>query len=327
MRLQSKNVFIAFAFAASAIFFCLLSVRFAEPDFSPLSEIVDIGKIPEKPAGTLRIASMNCKNYLSTNRYTADGRFKRRWAKPRAERAAMWKLFDVIRPDVVALQEVGDEAHLDELAGDLARETGLAFPHRVCLNGRDTHRRIGIISRLPFETVFRFPEEEIMSRGLLGVQISAGTKPLRIFTVHLKSKLSRSAEDPECAAERLAEADYVGKELDRSGGEYCILLGDFNDFPESEPVRRITKNCGMRRLNLRDSSGETWTYRYLKMNEKRVFDHFFISREAEKFKLPNSERIADEAFARKTLPGGKLVYASDHRMIFADFLFPQEAGR
>lgn len=324
MRFRLKNLLIAFAFTVSAIFFCVLSRSFdvseskTFPDTKPSCVCV-----PEKRAGTIRIASMNCRNYLSTNRYTADGKFKRRWAKPLAERAAMWQVFDTIRPDVVALQEIGDQTHLDQLADDLARKTGLAFPHRICLNGRDTNRRIGIISRVPFESVFRFPEEEKMSRGILGAEILAGTHRLRIFTVHLKSKISRSDDDPECAAERLAEADCAGKKLAVHGGEFCILLGDFNDFAESEPLLCFARESGMKRLDLRDSFGETWTYRYFKENEKRTFDHFFVSPESGKFVVPESGKIADEALAQKKLPDGKTVYASDHRMIFADFEFPQ----
>lgn len=321
MRFRLKNVFIAFAFAVSAIFFCLLSRVYREPKALPRAELPAV-VVPEKSAGTLRVASMNCKNYLSTNRYTADGKYKRHWAKPRAERAAMWKLFGAIAPDIAALQEIGDEAHLDELARDLARETGLEFPYRVCLHGRDTHRRIGIISRIPFEKLFRFPETEKMSRGLLGAEVLAGTKRLRIFTLHLKSKLSRSEDDPECAAERLAEADCAGTKLAEIAGEYCILLGDFNDFPESAPVKRIQQTSGMARSDLRDSRGESWTYRYRKMNEKRTFDHCFISPNLEKFMLPQSGKIADEALGEEMLSDGTRVYASDHRMIFVDFLFP-----
>jgi endonuclease/exonuclease/phosphatase family metal-dependent hydrolase len=320
MPLRLKNLFIAFAFVVSAIFFCILSRSFGDAQALPTTESVSV-RVPEKEPGTLRIASMNCKNYLSTNRYTADGKFKRRWAKPLAERAAMWQVFDAIRPDVVALQEIGDQAHLDELAGDLARETGLAFPYRVCLDGRDSNRRIGIVSCVPFEKVFRFAEKERMSRGILGVEIRAGTERLRVFTVHLKSKLSRSDDDPECDAERLEEADCVGRKLAGFVDEFCVLLGDFNDFPESAPLLCVAQKSGMRRLELRDSCGEAWTYRYFKMNEKRTFDHFFISPKLVKFKVPQGEGIADEALSRKVLPDGTTVYASDHRMIFADFSF------
>ena len=155
MRPRLKNLFIAFAFAVSAIFFCLLSRGFNDSG-EPTILQVSAPRAPGKPTGSLRIASMNCKNYLSTNRYTADGKYKRRWAKPLAEREAMWQLFAAIRPDLVALQEIGGQAHLDQLAGDLLRETGLEFPHRVCLEARDQSRRIGIISAVPFKTVFRY---------------------------------------------------------------------------------------------------------------------------------------------------------------------------
>ena len=322
MRPRLKNLFIAFAFAVSAIFFCLLSRGFNDSG-EPTILQVSAPRAPGKPTGSLRIASMNCKNYLSTNRYTADGKYKRRWAKPLAEREAMWQLFAAIRPDLVALQEIGGQAHLDQLAGDLLRETGLEFPHRVCLEARDQSRRIGIISAVPFKTVFRYPEEELMSRGVLGVEVAAGTQRLRVFTLHLKSKISRSEADPECAAERLAEARCAAERIAESGGTLYILAGDFNDTPESDAVTSLIQENALKRLDLKDSRGETWTYRHFKTNKKDTFDHFLISSDLAAFKVKDSGKIADEALAKRALSDGTGAYASDHRMIFADFFFPQ----
>lgn len=321
-----RNVLIAFAFAAGAIFFCFLSRRLPEPiaPYEIRSECADF--IAEKTAGSVRIASVNCKNYLTTNRYTSDGKYKRRWAKPLAEREAMWQAFAVVRPDVVALQEIGEEKHLDELTADLLRKYGLEFPYKVCLSGRDTHRRIGIISRIPFEQILRYPEPEKMSRGLLGVELLAGARSLYVFTLHLKSKISRSEDDPECARERLDEARCVGKILAEYTNEYCVLLGDFNDLPESPPVQSVARESAMKRVDLKDSRGESWTYRYLKMNEKRIFDHLFVSPKTERIKVPQSGKIADDDWAKKVLPDGQTVYASDHRMIFVDLLFPKESS-
>ena len=324
MRSRLKTLFIAFAFAVSAIFFCLLSRGFNDAGTPAVLQLV-APHVPEKATGSLRVASMNCKNYLSTNRYTADGKYKRRWAKPLAEREAMWQLFVAIRPDIVALQEIGDETHLAQLAGDLSREAGLEFPYRVCLEARDSSRRIGIISSVPFETVFRCPETELMSRGLLGVEVAVGEHRLRVFTLHLKSKISRSEADPECAAERLAEARRAAERIAESRGPFCILVGDFNDAPASEAVICLTQEGTLKRLDLKDSRGDGWTYRYFKTNEKDTFDHFLISPELAAFKVSGSGKVADEALARRMLPDGTSVYASDHRMIFADFSFPPNA--
>lgn len=314
-----KKILIALAFAACAIFFCILSrnVTDPEPQRLPAAET-----FAEKSAGRVRIASMNCRNYLTTNRHTADGKYKRRWAKPLAEREAMRRVICEMKPDVLALQKIGDEKHLDQLAEDLLRKTGMAFVHRACLKGRDTHRRVGIISRIPFEKVLEFPEKEKMSRGVLGAEFRFGERRLRVFTLHLKSKINRTPDDPECAGERRNEAVCAGKILSAAGGELCVLLGDFNDTPESEPIRALARESGLKRLVPSDSSGETWTYCYRKTDEKKTFDHYFISPQLEKFKIPQSEKIADDEFSRIILSDGKIVYASDHRMIFADFLLP-----
>lgn len=319
MKTPLKLVLIAIAFLCAVACFCALSrCRVPEEKYKPQTRFSPVEKAP----GTLRIASLNCKNYLCTNRYTDDRIYKRYWAKPHGERAALWKLIKEVRPDVLALQEIGSGKHLFQLSEDIKRETGIAFPHYVCLSGRDAHRRIGILSRLPLAKVLKFKEPDKMSRGLLGVAVECGKIRLHIFTLHLKSKLQRTPEDPECNAERLAEARRVREILKHTATPYFVLIGDFNDFPESDPVRVFSNWSQCRRMDLSDSNGMRWTYRNFKYNYKHTFDHCFVSRQLENFYVPGSGKIADEAVSSFRIADNRIVYASDHRMIFADFAFP-----
>lgn len=276
-----------------------------------------VASVPEKSAGTLRIASVNTFNYLSTNRRTDDGVYKRRWAKPQSERAALTRLILSVNPDVLALQEIGGNKQVNQLADDVERAGGAAFPHRVVLHGRDTARRVAVLSRLPFRDVFRFYEKNTMCRGLLGVEIAAGTRPLRVFTLHLKSKLTRSPEDPECARERLSEARRVRELLGTAGGNAFVLLGDFNDTPESAPVRIFSEGGFLRRLDLTDSAGERWTYANSRFGYSSIFDHIFLSPQ-----LRGNGCVSDAALSRVRSPLGMSVSASDHRMVFVDVEFP-----
>lgn len=319
MKTTLKFVFLASAFCIAVALFCALS-RCSVPEDVPAPKASFPGF--EKTPETLRIASLNCKNYLSTNRYTDDRIYKRYWAKPRGERAALWKLIEKVRPDILALQEIGGNKHLFQLSEDIKRETGIVFPHYICLSGRDTHRRIGILSRLPLTRVLKFKEVDRMSRGLLGVAVECPKIRLHIFTLHLKSKLQRSPQDPECNAERLAEAKRVREILEQMKAPYFVLLGDFNDLPESAPVRIFSNWTRCRRLDLSDSNGLRWTYRNFKHNYEHTFDHCFISRSLETFYVPASGKITDEAISFLRLDKEHVVYASDHRMIFADFAFP-----
>lgn len=311
-----------FAFFAGALAFCALArceaLREAEGVAPPpVAALPEPGfAVPEKRAGTLRVASINSFNYLSTNRRTDDGVYKRHWAKPRSEREALRRLVLAVNPDVLAVQEIGGRGLLDQLAQDVEAAGGVAFPHRVVLNGRDTHRRVALLSRLPFREIFRSPEKDAMTRGVLGAEVAApGMRPIRVFTLHLKSKITRDASDPECAAERLAEARRARTVLRRLGGNACVLLGDFNDGPESAPVRAFSEDGFLRRLDSRDSEGSSWTYSSSKYG-RSVFDHIFLSPT-----LSGEGRVADEALSRVRAPHGGFVRASDHRMVFCDVAF------
>ncbi|MGN0834732.1 MAG: endonuclease/exonuclease/phosphatase family protein [Candidatus Spyradosoma sp.] len=315
----------AAAFAAGAWAFCALArcdaLRDADVGGGALpaagiSAPEAAAPVPEKRAGTLRVASINSFNYLSTNRRTDDGVYKRRWAKPRSEREALRRLILAVNPDVLAVQEIGGRGQLDQLALDL-EGAGAAFPHRVVLIGRDTQRHVALLSRLPFREIFRFPEKDAMSRGLLGAEVAApGMRPVRVFTLHLKSKITRDESDPECAAERLAEARRARALLLRFGGNAFALLGDFNDEPESAPVRAFAEGGLLRRLDSRDSAGAPWTYSNSRYGYRSVFDHVFLSPT-----LRGEGRVADEALSRVRSPSGGAVSASDHRMVFCDVSF------
>lgn len=321
MKFLLRYGLFALAFLCAAALFCALS-RWELPE-APTREGDRIASVPERVAGTLRVASLNCRNYLATNRYTDDARYKRYWAKPQGERAALRKLIKQVNPDVLAFQEIGGNKQLAQLQRDLKRENALDFPYSVCLDGRDEKRKIAFLSRVPFERVFKFEETEHLSRGLLGVQVRLGSASVNIFTVHLKSKLARSKDDPECNAERLGEAQRIREILEQAGTETFVLLGDFNDFAESPPVHVFTNWARCRRLDLQDTFGRRWTYRNFKGDYKHTFDHCFISNTLGNYYVPESGKIADEGMACLQLDG-RLIHASDHRMIFADFLFPQQ---
>lgn len=318
MKFFIRYSFLFLAFLGAGVLFCLLSI-WGEAELSKTSTIPERrAPTSERLPGTLRVASLNCKNYLSTNRYTSDDRYKRYWAKPYYERAALWKLIGQVQPDVLALQEIGGEKQLAQLVRDLEREQGLVFPYLTYLDGRDEKRKIAFISRLPFERILKFEETEFMSRGLLGVELRQGELKMTIFTLHLKSKLERSKEDPECNAERLAEARRVRKILEQTGTEHFVLLGDFNDSRESLPVRVFADWERCLRADLQDSFGRRWTYRNFSAEYEHTFDHCFISKALMAQYVPESGKIADEGIACLHVEN-RLVYASDHRMIFADF--------
>ncbi len=280
----------------------------------------------KKTAGTIRIATLNLCNFFEEKRYV-DGRFYVNAPKPDSEREALRKIVKMVEPDVLLVQELGNEDFAKQLVEDL-KTAGIFFPNFATLKGRDTHRQNAILSKISFEKILEFPLEEKMCRGILGVKIStknlgnaaAGTPNLtsknesvEIFVVHLKSRISRSGADPECVRERCGEMRCVRNVL--SGKTRWILGGDFNDVPESEAIAVILSGNFSKKLSAKDVFGSAWTFRNKRKAFEFIFDHIFVSPEIFEFYVPGSARIVDPEISEK---------ASDHRLVFADFDFSKK---
>jgi endonuclease/exonuclease/phosphatase family metal-dependent hydrolase len=171
-----------------------------------------------------------------------------------------------VAPDVLAVQEVGEPAALDDL---LARAGGT---WHVELSDHPDGRgiRVGFASRLPLERAHRFTAfprpmapvqaddagATVREMGRGGIAVRAAS--LDLLTCHLKSKLLSFApgrfaprdegERGRFAAyalfRRAAEAAAVRSRadalLDGHGTERpVVLLGDFNDEPEAQTTQLL----------------------------------------------------------------------------------------
>jgi endonuclease/exonuclease/phosphatase family metal-dependent hydrolase len=195
-------------------------------------------------------------------------------AGPSDERVYEAKLADLARvigeigPDVLAVQEVGDPAALDDLRGRLEGEwhsETSEFPDergiRVGFLSRRALRRIEHVREFPslLEPV-QIDDEETkvheMGRGALRVRVRAGGRAIDMVTCHLKSKLlsypggriSPRDEGERArfgayaiylrAAEAVTLRAFTDELLAGEGHERAvILLGDLND----EPVAATTQ--------------------------------------------------------------------------------------
>lgn len=277
-------------------------------------------------AEPLRVASYNLENYNLTDRMTADG-FAKNAPKPEKAKTALRTVIRAMNADVLAVQEIGGAPFVEELRRDLASD-GLNYPYTVTLDGPDPHRRLAVFSKKPFiktnlfariETGFAIPSPEehvaVVNRGLLGVDIAAGKTTLRIYTVHLKSRLTRDKRDPRAEGERLAEALAIIRTLGDKPAHETLLLGDFNDAPNTATLTAFTKPpIGYTRLDTVDSRGENWTYR----NDKKGFfdrsDYAFTS-----------ATLRPRVTRSRAYEHPKTAEASDHRPVVIDFDFPADA--
>ena len=259
-----------------------------------------------------------------------------RHEKPAASRAAVSKILAEIHPDVVALQEIGESAALDELQHSLASR-GVPLPYREHLGGWDTNLFIAVLSRFPILRRAPHTNDSFLldgrrfhsSRPVLEVdlELTPGRR-LSLITAHLKSRRPIAAADE--AALRAEEArllrSHVDTALQRNGDQPLIVCGDFNDSPDSKVLKTL---LGRGRLHLLDTrptergvdSGTmdspirsvTWTHFFAREDSYSRIDYVLLS-------------PASEAFCVR---GGTYVWsgsgwgsASDHRPVICELRFP-----
>ncbi len=134
-------------------------------------------------------------------------------------------------PDVLALQEIENEAVLRDLA-----ETSLSrFEYRwaACAHEPGAALSLGLLSRLPLANarVHALAIDGLEgARPILEVDLG-GFRPFKIFLCHWKSKLGGADETEEL---RRAQARVLARRLNalaanENGGREALVLGDLNE--------------------------------------------------------------------------------------------------
>jgi endonuclease/exonuclease/phosphatase family metal-dependent hydrolase len=191
-------------------------------------------------AETFRVATYNVENYL-------DREAGSRNVKPAAARAQVQENILALRPDVLALQEMGQRSALEELQSSL-KARGLDLPHADWVPGWDTNIFVAVLSRFPFAA--RHPHTNdayllsgrrlYVSRGFAEVEVRVSQDySFTLLTAHLKSKREVSVADQ--SEMRLEEARllrrHVDARLERDPQANVLVCGDFNDFYNSPAVK------------------------------------------------------------------------------------------
>lgn len=279
-------------------------------------------------AELLRLATYNVENYTVTDRQTRDG-YRPAYPKPEDAKRALRTAIRAINADVLALQEMGGRAFLEELRRDLAGE-GLVYPHAEIFEHGEEPRYVAVLSKRPFASVRRhadltfryFDATESVKRGLLELRFAGRENhgDVTLFVAHLKSRFTDRRDDPQSARRREGEAVAIRDRLlerfpDPAAGRF-LLVGDFNDGPTSRTVRALSARGRteiLRMVSAADSRGETWTHRYLKEDSYTRVDHIFVSPGMEPAVRGGGARIHD---------GPGVANASDHRPVVVELTFP-----
>jgi endonuclease/exonuclease/phosphatase family metal-dependent hydrolase len=275
---------------------------------------------------TLVVATYNVENYGLMDR-RVESVFHPGYPKPESEKKALREAIEAIKADVLALQEMGGPAYLNELRHDLKAE-GLDYPYSAIVEAEDSDRHIALLSRLRLKAVFPHDRIEFaylggtarVKRGLLEAVISGPDGDLTVYVLHLKSRLTDRPDDPQAQIRRLGEAmavrNLVRKRFPEGSQARFIILGDFNDGRNSPPVKRLERigakviaDC----LPAADTRGETWTEVYRGEGSYTDLDHILVSPALSGAVAGGAASVYD---------GPETGAASDHRPVFATLVIP-----
>ena len=293
------------------------------------TQLISRPNLGDEPQTFLRIASYNVENYLK-------GTAPKGREKSAVSKAAVRESIRVINPDVLALQEMGDLDALGELRDSLRAE-GCDFPHWEHITGCDADIHLAILSKFPFAARRPHNDESFLlhgrrfcvRRGFGEVDIEAAPGfAFTLITAHLKS--ANPAPEADEAELRLAEARLLREKIEArlaaAPETRLVVLGDFNDTPDSPVVRALIGPETNQLIDTRPAEGNgqalvrpgdagagrtiAWTNYHPREDTYARIDYVLVSR----------------SLARDWLPGESYVLAlptwgiaSDHRPVVAAF--------
>lgn len=276
------------------------------------------------------VATYNLENYVDQATAT-------RVVKPEDAKAKIRETLLSIRPDVLAVQEIGLPSALRELQASLKKD-GLDLPHFEHVRGYDTNIFVGVLSRFPITARRPHTNENFLlqgrrfqvSRGFAEVDIRVNDRyAFTLMTAHLKSR--RAVEYGDEAEIREQEALKLRAKIDArlkaDPQVNLVVLGDFNDTKDTPAVQVLLGRAGASRLvdtrpaerngdnatppNPRwDPRNISWTHFYGKEDSYQRIDYILLS--------PGMARdwVKEESYVA-TVPNWGV--GSDHRPVVAVF--------
>ena len=279
-----------------------------------------VGRVSAQTSTTFVVGSYNIENWNSIER---NGQLNQ--PKPQAEKDAVVSVIANIHPDVLGIEEIGTTNDLAELRAGLTGK-GVVYPFVEYVPGADHDRRICLLSRFPIvarhsrtDYTYRLNDRPTpISRGILDVVLQVADRySFRAIVVHLKSK--RAIEFGDQSEMRLEEAKLLRAHLadifQRDPETKLLALGDFNDTPETAPIKTVMGPApfALFALPCQTSRGYTGTHLWRFHSEWSRLDYLLASRALSKDFVPGSAQIYE---------GPDAGVASDHRLIYASFRTP-----
>ena len=250
---------------------------------------------------TWKVATWNLQNYLVQNRYE-DGQFRFSYPMPEDRKRRIRMLILLEQPDILFLQELGNEAFLLELQMDLKAE-GLEYPFFQFSGKPDSRSGLGFLSRTaPVECIFH---NLSLKRGLQELRFELSDSQYRFFHVHLKSQYTDNPDDPKSSLVREQEivelGSFVRSVCSADESSRMIITGDFNT-PFDDPLLISLRDYFLPIPSF-DQNGNPNTY-FHKSGSKEILDGFWVP----------SVSVSLSNTASRVLPSPDSC-PSDHRMV------------
>ncbi|MFN0102326.1 MAG: lamin tail domain-containing protein [Bryobacteraceae bacterium] len=183
--------------------------------------------VPAPLPGEFTIATLNLERFFET-------------ATAFPVRLAKLKLYvrDILRsPDIIAVQEVGNQAALDRVATELGGYRAFVGatndPSGIAPGFLVKAATVTVITAAPFARDARFGSDNqlVHDRPPYRLDARIGSQRLALVCVHLRSLID--VEDPRVQAKRRAQAESINSLGRTIAGENIpfAILGDFNSFP------------------------------------------------------------------------------------------------
>ena len=271
-------------------------------------------------AESVTVATYNLENYGSANRMTEAG-FRPDYPKPEAQKRALRTVIRGLNADLLFVQEMGSQAHLDELRRDLKAE-GFDYPHAALAAAADDDRHLAVLARVPLTAVTTHADLQFsylgskapVKRGVLEATFSTAAGDVTVFAIHLKSRFTERPDDSGSAIRRAGEAtairDRVLRRFPAPATARFIVLGDCNDSRTSRALAFLQKRGKTdiaALLTGGDSRGEVWSYVYRREETYSRVDHILVS--------PGLVPAVSDGVAR-VYDGPGVREASDHRPVY-----------
>ena len=279
-----------------------------------------VGHGSAQTSTTFVVGAFNIENWNSIER---QGKLNQ--PKPQAEKDAVLNVIASVHPDVLGLEEIGTSDDLAELRAGLTSK-GVVYPFVEYLQGADRDRRVCLLSRFPIverhsrtDYTYRLNDQVTpIGRGILDVVVRVNDHySFRAIVVHLKSK--RTIEFGDQAVMRLEEAKLLRAHLNgifkSNPATKLLALGDFNDTPETLPVKTVIGEppFALFALPCQTGKGYTGTHLWRFHSDWSRLDYLLASPNLSNDFVTGSAHIYE---------GPAAGVASDHRLIYAGFTAP-----